>query len=333
MTNEKAITLIEDKQLAIRELETRFELAVRQRKLLADYIQQNLKPDKHYYKFSDDPKAKNSLTKEGAELICLPHSLKPHYEIIYAPEQPPQDDSPYQITVRCELRRGESPEGEGIGSASSMITKKDGSRVQRQTDPGLRHNATLKMAEKSAYIAATLGATAASEFFTQDMEDDNTIKKDKGQSTTQTGICPVHNIPWEKKGSKKTGKTWFSHLIPGAKKGEEWCNKDKVDAALKEDTQDIDAELGIFPEAEIPAEPGITSIKEIPLDVEKGLGSPPYFKDAGAFLTYCYNNWGKMMAPAIAAEMHVDVESLRELLKSQDYREDAWRTIKAVRDV
>lgn len=210
-------------QIAVREdtlqeLEESFAIAVRQRELLEAYIKERLTPGKHFYKMSGDQK--NSLTKEGAELICLPHGYKPAYHVDAGPDQPPVDDTPYQITVRCTLMKGERFEGEGIGSASSHITKKTGERIVRQRDPGLRHNATLKMAEKSAYIAATLNATAASEFFTQDMEDDQEGESDARPRPMPDNryACPKHKgQTWTKK--TKDDKTWYSH-----KDGNGWCN-------------------------------------------------------------------------------------------------------------
>ena len=193
------ITVRGDKELALYELETRFAMAARQRELLEKYIKERLHPDKHFYTISDEPGQKPSLTKEGAELICLPHDLKSHYEWLSGPANPPMDDSPYQITMKCSFEdRGEF-KGEGVGSASSMITKKDGTRVQRQKDPGLRHNATIKMACKSAYIAATLNSTAASEFFTQDLEDDQSgeIKK-KAEPDSKEHWCEKHHVKFFK---------------------------------------------------------------------------------------------------------------------------------------
>jgi hypothetical protein len=58
-----------------------------------------------------------------------------------------------------------------MGSAGSQHMKRDGKYVARQPDKFLCHNATLKMAQKSAMISATINSTAASEFFTQDMEE------------------------------------------------------------------------------------------------------------------------------------------------------------------
>ncbi len=225
MTGEKGLATIPDRDIAIKDMDTRFAVAVRQRELLENYIRERLKPDKHFYKIEGkegNEKVKPSLTKEGAELICLPHALKAHYNWQSGPEQPPLDDSPYQITVKCEMERTGTFEGEGLGSASSMITKKTGERIQRQRDPGLRHNATLKMACKSAYIAATLNSTAASEFFTQDLEDDQAGDAENGKTEKpKVELCPVHNVPWKK--NEKDGKVWYSH-----KTDDGWCNKDKL---------------------------------------------------------------------------------------------------------
>lgn len=219
-TTAREVSPVLDAGLAIKELETRFALAVRQRALLEDYIKTHLQPDKHFYRMGGDNQ-KPSLTKEGAELICLPHNLKPRYELLKGPDAPPVDDAPYQLTIKATLYRpGGYDEGEGIGSASSYITKKDGSFSRRQKDPGLAYNATLKMAQKSAYIAATLNSTAASEFFTQDMEDDES----GGKSTTEHKsepdpkyFCKEHKTNWFKSAKMKN----YAHPIAGTK---EWCN-------------------------------------------------------------------------------------------------------------
>ncbi len=153
----------------VAELEQQFALAVRQRELLSDYIRKHLIPGKHFYEIQGN---KPSLTKEGAEIILLPHNLAPDYEIVSGPTEPTEE--PYQITVKCILRRKGDPAsfvGSAIGSSGSHKRDKQGNYNPRQTDKYLCHNATLKMAEKSAMIAATLNSTAGSEFFTQDMDD------------------------------------------------------------------------------------------------------------------------------------------------------------------
>jgi len=224
MTEERALATMEDRELALYDLETRFAMATRQRALLETYIKGQLKPDKHFYTVSDDPGRKPSLTKEGAELICLPHALKAHYHWLFGPDKPPLDDAPYQITVKCEMEANGKFGGEGIGSASSMITLKSGQRVQRQKDPGLRHNATVKMACKSSYIATCLNATAASEFFTQDMEDDQAgTVSGNGKAEKPEHYCELHQTPFFKRGKMRS----YAH----PKKGEggqetgEWCHE------------------------------------------------------------------------------------------------------------
>ena len=203
---------------SIQELEQSFAIAARQRELLENYIRERLTPGKHFYQVAG---SKNSLTKEGAELICLPHGYKPSYFKEGGPDQPSEDESPYQITVRCQLRKGESFAGEGIGSANSHVTRKDGQRVPRQPDPGLRHNATLKMAQKSAYIAATLNATAASEFFTQDVEDGAETAHEAPKPVVAALLCPIHKVEWFKRGKMRNS----AHPIGDTG---QWCNREDV---------------------------------------------------------------------------------------------------------
>ena len=199
----------------IQELEAMFSIAVRQRELLESYIKQQLRPGKHYYKVAGANKA--GLTKEGAEIVCLAHGLKPQYVKNAGPDQPPADNAPYQITVTCRLMRGDTFGGEGMGSASSYHSKRGGSSVPRQNDPGLCHNATLKMAQKSAYIAATLNATAASEFFTQDVDEPSTEAAEEADATDPL-YCAEHQTLWFKRGNMRG----YAHPIGETK---EWCNK------------------------------------------------------------------------------------------------------------
>ena len=221
MTTEKGVAIRDNRLVALEELETRFAMAVRQRELLETYIKERLKPGKHFYHIDREEQAqtKPTLTKEGAELICLPHVLKPRYVILSGPENPSSDDTPYQITVNCELVAGEKFSGQGIGSANSHITKKDGTRIPRQRDPGLRHNATVKMACKSAYIAATLNATAASEFFTQDLDDDQSGGH-KEEPAKKGHWCVKHQTAFFKKGKMKG----YAHPIGDTGK---WCNEEE----------------------------------------------------------------------------------------------------------
>lgn len=212
---------------AIGALEIDFAVAVRQRELLEAYIRERMKPDIHFYKVRGG--GKNSLTKEGAELVSLPHGLKPKYDVLMGPQEPPADTTvPYQITVKCGLYKGDIFGGEGMGSASSIKMNRQGNKEPRQKDPGLCHNSTLKMAMKSAYIAATLSATAASEFFTQDMEE---VQSPPAPPPTPTGprpasspdyMCAEHGVEFFKRGKMKG----YAHPIKDKKGNDtgEWHN-------------------------------------------------------------------------------------------------------------
>lgn len=199
-------------QQSISDLEHAFALAVRQRELLSEYIKQQLKPGKHFYEVKGSDK--KSLTKEGAEIILLPHGFIPDYNIVSGPSEPPEDNKPYQITVKCSLRRKGDPNsfvGSGIGSAGSHHgfwdkEARKWSYKPRQPDKYLCHNATLKMAQKSAMIAATINATAASEFFTQDMSPDETGPQSngKGPTTNQPEKPAQSHTPVAKSASAQT---------------------------------------------------------------------------------------------------------------------------------
>jgi hypothetical protein len=243
----EVITL--DAGQAMQELENRFALAVRQRELLAGYIKGQLKPDKHFYTVGDDPERKPSLTKEGAEIICLAHGLKPHYEIVSGPDKPPMDNSPYQLTVLCRLESNGRFGGEGIGSASSYLTTRLGEYKTRQKDPGLCYNATLKMGQKSAYISATLNATAASEFFTQDLEDGAETEKQEEDKTKHW--CEKHQTKFFKSGKMKS----FAHPIQGTEPTE-WCHE--TTAKIVEPKQDTPPSNG----SPVKAEPPVTTPPE-----------------------------------------------------------------------
>jgi hypothetical protein len=196
---------------SIADLEQAFALAVRQRELLSDYIKKQLKPGKHFYEIKGQENKKPSLAKEGAEIILLPHNYTPDYEHLGGPLEPPEGEQPYQITVKCILRRKGEPDsfvGSGIGSAGSHKGKWQDKKfiyVPRQRDRYLCHNATLKMAQKSAMVSATINATAASEFFTTDLEE--SIGHDRPEASAEPAAKPAPAKP-AVKATPKT-RAWF----------------------------------------------------------------------------------------------------------------------------
>lgn len=204
----------------IQDMDQQFAVAVHQRELLADYIKKQLKPGKHFYQRGDQ---KPSLSKEGAEIILLPHNLCPDYQQTGGPTEPPDNGRPYQITVKCILRVKGNPDsfvGSGIGSAGSEKgfwnkTTREWEYQPRQTDKYLCHNATLKMAQKSAMIAATINSTAASEFFTQDMDEPGSPPPSETKEKPKPAPAASPAKPKEKTDAYRTA--FIKHIGPNLK--------------------------------------------------------------------------------------------------------------------
>jgi hypothetical protein len=80
---------------------------------------------------------------------------------------------------------------EVLGGADYRATKKDGRwvivRRVEVTDIGDVHNTILKMAKKRSYVDAILSATAASDIFTQDVEDFAPAESDPGATNDTRG--------------------------------------------------------------------------------------------------------------------------------------------------
>ncbi len=174
--------------------------------LIQQVMDKVMKKDEHYGVIPGTG-GKPSLLKPGAEKLCLTFRLDPNYEII----REVRDRDFIAYTVKCTLTHiptGQSI-ASGIGSCNSRETKyryrsdntgrevpkeywknrdpeilggptckprkKDGKWVvfeQVENDnPWDLDNTLIKMACKRALVAATLNATAASDIFTQDIED------------------------------------------------------------------------------------------------------------------------------------------------------------------
>jgi hypothetical protein len=151
---------------------------------------------------------KPTLYKPGAEKICSLFQLAPR---VHVTDQSTPDSVRYQVRVELYTVSGIFC-GEGIGSASSAETKyqwrgavcreefdatpEDRRRlaykrgrensfytvIQVRTEPEDTDNTVLKMAKKRAMIDAVLTVTAASDIFTQDVEDDPNAVDESGNA-------------------------------------------------------------------------------------------------------------------------------------------------------
>jgi len=189
-------------------LEEGFSLAVKQRELLEEWIKSRLKAGIHYFYLKEQDKP--VLAQPGAQLIILAHGFKPEFEIVSQPEKPSivRNNEFYIISVKCKLYLNEDFKGTGLGSASSLIySKKKNALIPRQSDADKTHNATLKIAMKRALVAATLNATAAGEFFTQDLEEEREVIEEENKENLESFLKKANPkirsfYPWLKKNVK-----------------------------------------------------------------------------------------------------------------------------------
>jgi hypothetical protein len=104
--------------------------------------------------------SKPSLFKAGAEKICGMLGLTVRYPTLPDYEKAALNGTQLsQIIIRCEI----------VDGAGRVVADGVGARIVSQDNGDI--NKSLKMAEKSAHIDATLRMAGLSEVFTQDLED------------------------------------------------------------------------------------------------------------------------------------------------------------------
>lgn len=172
----------------------RFSLGeIRERvNLVQEVMRGIMKRDTHYGTIPGTPKP--TLYKPGAEVLCVTFRIAQEYQILDL-----SDSLTARFRVTCVGRHQVSGIvlGEGVGECSSAEEKykwrgavcaeefglatesmrrvkfyKNGNKAtQVRTEAADLSNTVLKMACKRAMIAMTLNVTAASDIFTQDIED------------------------------------------------------------------------------------------------------------------------------------------------------------------
>jgi len=123
---------------------------------------------------------KPTLYKSGAEMLCVVFNLRREMTIIQSVanngNEELHEDPFFEYTIQCTLwsRKYGIKMGDGMGNCNTGETRyckrKDGSKITRDQIFTLK-NTVLKMAEKRAFVDATLSVTGASRIFTQDVED------------------------------------------------------------------------------------------------------------------------------------------------------------------
>jgi hypothetical protein len=125
------------------------------------FVKQNLKKDKDFMSIQGD---KPTLLKSGAEKMNILMGYCPHYEKTKEVMNP--DDKFYYVEIKCSLK---NKQGNIVAECLGSCNNQERNRKNIAFADAL--NTVLKIAEKRAYVGATLNANALSQFYTQDLED------------------------------------------------------------------------------------------------------------------------------------------------------------------
>lgn len=166
---------------------------IRQRvNLVQEVMRGIMKVDTHYGTIPGTPKP--TLYKPGAEVLCVTFRVAQEYKI---EDLSTHDIARYRVTCIGRHQTTGIVLGEGVGECSSgeekykwrgavcaeefdltpenmrrlKFYKNGDKKTQIRTEAADMSNTVLKMACKRAMIAMTLNVTAASDIFTQDIED------------------------------------------------------------------------------------------------------------------------------------------------------------------
>jgi len=150
------------------------------RQLLLNWIRSSLKEGVDYGSIpTKRGPSKPSLFKPGAEKICGMLGITVHFPSLKETESALlQGLVPEYVMVRCELKNIHGQ------------TLADGVGARKLSQDYGDINKSLKMAEKSAHIDATLRLAGLSEVFTQDIEEMTNLKKvNENKPSTSSSTC------------------------------------------------------------------------------------------------------------------------------------------------
>lgn len=117
---------------------------------------------------------KPSLFKAGAEKIATQYGLCQRYELVDKVEQFTENIF-FHYVMRCDLVK--LIDGKEYVITSSFGSSNTNERRNGRNSPWDAANATLKMAQKRALTGAVLALCSGSSMFTQDIEDEEFMRK------------------------------------------------------------------------------------------------------------------------------------------------------------
>ena len=215
---------------------------VKQQVQLIQQLMHGIMQKDEHYGVIPGTRGKPTLLKAGAEKLSHTFRLVPEYVI----ETINMDGGHREYIVRCRLLHAPTGrfQGEGVGSCSTMEKKyryrsewANGKKSQVENpDIADTYNTVLKMAKKRSHVDAILTATAASDIFTQDLED---MPREEAQEQPKQARKPAGDgqngappeLTWEKKTEMVKAKL---HKAVGGD-GAVWMNeRNKMDAKTRD---------------------------------------------------------------------------------------------------
>lgn len=170
--------MAENNQLAIASNpEQQGAIEVRQQVNQIQYLMQQVLKSGEHYGVVPGTKGKPTLFQSGAEKIAYMFHLVPSYEIRKTDLGGGHRE--YEVTCTLTSRDNGDVMGYGMGSCATLESKYryrnkwvNNQKVREENaDIADTWNTVLKMAKKRAFVDAVKSTTAASDIFTQDVED------------------------------------------------------------------------------------------------------------------------------------------------------------------
>lgn len=138
--------------------------------------------------------SKPCLLLPGARKICMLYGITATYPEMH------EDKERGIITTKCELLLQDKVVAESYGSAV----------VGKQRDFGWEYNKAIKIAQKRAFVGATLQVANLSKVFTQDTEDME--QKPSIDDNTKKRAFELHNLYAKNTNSKPSKYTWTKFI-------------------------------------------------------------------------------------------------------------------------
>ena len=146
--------------------------------LVHEAMEEAMKVGVHYGKIPGTPKP--TLFKSGAEILGVLFQISPHFEVLSSTRT--RDVVSYTVCCTYKHNLTGNSVGNGTGSCNTLETRYSDTIATQNRNRARRgkpetacawelDNTVLKMACKRAMVSAILSATAASDVFTQDVED------------------------------------------------------------------------------------------------------------------------------------------------------------------